>query len=45
MLLHQFILVMVSAVKRFDSVLLSLLSSARALLSRLGVGGSDLQEG
>ena len=45
MLLGQFIVVLLSAVKRFDAVLLSALDSARSLLSRFGAGNSDLQEG
>jgi hypothetical protein len=45
MLLGQFIVVLMSAAKRFDTVLLHALDSARSVLSRLGVGGSDLQEG
>jgi hypothetical protein len=44
MLLHQFILVMVSAVKRFDSVLLSLPAAVRRMVLRDKVGDSDLQE-
>jgi hypothetical protein len=43
MLLHQFILVMVGAVKRFESVLVSLPATLRRALSRGKVGGSDLQ--
>jgi len=44
MLLHQFIIVLTTAVRRFDSVLLSVVAVARRVVSRVKVGGSDLQE-
>jgi hypothetical protein len=44
MLLHQLIPALVTLARRFDSVLLPLRDSARALLSRLRSGDSDLQE-
>jgi hypothetical protein len=44
MLLHQVILVAISAVKRFESVLLSLPETVRQLVGRGKVGESDLQE-
>jgi len=44
MLLHQFIVVLVSAVKRFDAVVVHLPDTVRRMLSRLKLGGSDLQE-
>ncbi|MGA2904294.1 MAG: hypothetical protein ABSD98_10715 [Candidatus Korobacteraceae bacterium] len=44
MLLHQFILVMVGAVKRFESVLLAIPGAVRRLVSRRKLGGSDLRE-
>ena len=44
MLLHQFILVLVGAVKRFESVLLSLPGAVRRMVWRGKADGSDLQE-
>ena len=44
MLLHQVIVVVVSTVKRFESVLLHLPATARRVLARVKLGGSDLQE-
>ena len=44
MLLHQVIVVLVSAAKRFDSFFLALPSAVRRLIARDKLGGSDLQE-
>ncbi len=44
MLLHQFIIVVTATVKRFDSVLLNAVAVARRVVSRVKLGGSDLQE-
>ena len=44
MLLHQFIVVLVSIARRFESVLLHLPATVRRVLSRIKLGGSDLQE-
>ena len=44
MLLHQLILTLFAAVKRFDSVLLDVPASVRRLVSRAKADGSDLQE-
>ena len=44
MLLHQFILVSVSAFKRFESVLLTIPGSVRRLLSRGEAVEPELQE-
>jgi len=44
MLLHQLILTLFAAVKRFDSVLLGVPDSVRRLVSRAKADGSDLQE-
>lgn len=44
MLLHQFMLVLVATVKRFDSVLLGVPASVRRLVSRAKTDSSDLQE-
>jgi hypothetical protein len=44
MLMHQFILVAVGTLKRFESVLLSIPQTLRRMTSREDVGGSDLQE-
>jgi hypothetical protein len=44
MLLHQFILTLFAAVKRFDSVLLGVPDSVRRFISRAKSDGSDLQE-
>jgi hypothetical protein len=44
MLLHQFILVFVSAVKRFESVLLTVPDRVRQMVSRDETVPSDFQE-
>jgi len=44
MLLHQLILALFAAAKRFDSVLLGMPASVRRLVSRVKADGSDLQE-
>lgn len=44
MLFHQFMLVLVATVKRFESVLLGVPASVRRLVSRAKANGSDLQE-
>ena len=44
MLLHQVIVVLISAAKRFDSVLLAIPSAVRRLIARDKLGGSDMQE-
>jgi hypothetical protein len=44
MLLHQLIPALVTLARRFDSVLLPVRDLARALLSRLRSGETDLQE-
>jgi len=44
MLLHQFILVLTAAVRRFDSVLLTVPAGVRRLVSRAKIGGSELPE-
>lgn len=44
MLLHQFMLVLVATVKRFESVLLGVPDSVRRVVSRVKPDGSDLQE-
>jgi len=44
MLLHQFIIVVTATVKRFDSVLLNAFRTARRVVSRGKLGGSDPQE-
>jgi hypothetical protein len=44
MLLHQFILVFVTAVKRFESHLVHLPGEVRRMISRDKVADSDLQD-
>jgi len=44
MLLHQFILVLAAWGRRFDSVLLNAMAIVRRVASRVGIGGSDLQD-
>jgi hypothetical protein len=44
MLTHQFILVLVSAFKRFESVLFTIPGSLRRMLSRDAAVASELQE-
>jgi hypothetical protein len=44
MLTCQLIVAFVAAVKRFDSVLLSVPTMVRRLIARVRVGDSDLQE-
>ncbi|MFZ0312869.1 MAG: hypothetical protein WAL85_09200 [Candidatus Korobacteraceae bacterium] len=44
MLLHQFMLVLVATVKRFESVLLGVPDGLRRFVSRAKPDGSDLQE-
>jgi len=44
MLAHQFILVLVSAFKRFESVLLTIPGSVQRMLARDSGSGSELQE-
>ncbi len=44
MLLHQFILVAVGAIRRFESALLSWPASLRGLVTRAKIGRSDMQE-
>jgi hypothetical protein len=44
MLLHQFILVFVSAFKRFESVLLTIPARLRQSISRTEISGSEMEE-
>ncbi len=44
MLLHQFILALVPAVKRFEAKWLHLRGVIRQVISRVRLGGSDLQQ-
>jgi hypothetical protein len=44
MLLHQFIMVFVSAFKRFESVLLTIPDRMRQSVSPSPIGGSEMEE-
>jgi hypothetical protein len=44
MLLHQFILVFVSAFKRFESVLLTIPDRMRQSVSRNQIGSAEMEE-
>ena len=44
MLLHQFILVLVSAFKRFESVLLTIPDRVRQTVSRNEIAGAEMED-